>query len=157
EARQGVAEASARNMAEIVKYAKLTTLYAGVVIERNVNLGDLVQSSASGSKGEAIFLVHRIGPVRVFGDWPVHDAGRVVSGKAKAAVRIQALKGEVFEGVVSRSSWSLDAKGRILRAQIDLPNPDGRFRPGMYASAVFSIVHKDAWAVPESALATIDG
>jgi hypothetical protein len=57
---------------------------------------------------------------------------------------------------VRRSSFALDPKGRILRTEIDLPNKDGRLRPGMYAYATITIVHKDVWAVPASALVTKD-
>src|SRR5262249_2854715 len=60
------------------------------------------------------------------------------------------------KGEVKRSSWALDPKGRILRTEIDLPNADGKLRPGMYAYATITVVHKDLWAVPASAIVTKD-
>jgi RND family efflux transporter MFP subunit len=156
QARLKVAEATARNMRETLKYAKLTVPYKGIVIKRNVDLGDLVQSSAGGSKGEPPFIVARMDPVRIFVDVPENDAVLIEDKKTKATVRVQALKGETFTGIVRRSSWALDPLGRILRAEIDVPNPDGRLRPGMYANATITIVHKDVWAVPSSAIITKD-
>jgi RND family efflux transporter MFP subunit len=156
EARLKVAEAAARNMKVIVNYAKLPAPYKGVVVQRNVDLGDLVQSSASGSKGEPIFIVARTDPVRIYVDVPENDAVLIEDKKTKATVRVQALKGEEFQGTVQRSSFALDPKGRILRTEIDLSNPDGRLRPGMYAYATITVVHKDVWAVPASAIVTKD-
>ena len=164
EARLRVAEASARNMKETLKYAKLTAPYEGVVTRRNIDLGDLVKSSASGSKEEPIFIVARMDPVRVIVDVPENDAALIRDEamekddkrKTKATVRVQAIKGEQFKGIVKRSAWALDPKGRILRTQIDLPNPDGKLRPGMYAFASITVIHENVWAVPLSAMVTKD-
>jgi multidrug efflux pump subunit AcrA (membrane-fusion protein) len=139
ESRVRVAEAAAKNMKEIVKYAKLTAPYDGFVVKRNVDLGDLVQPSAGVSKREPLFVFARMDPVRIYVDVPENDAVLIKNG-TKATVRVQALGDEVFEGTVKRSSWSLDPKGRILRTQIDLPNPEGRLRPGMYAYATIIVV-----------------
>jgi RND family efflux transporter MFP subunit len=155
ESRVRVAEATARNMQEILKYAKLPAPYDGVVVKRNVDLGDLIHSSAKGTKGEPVFILARLDPVRIYVDVPENDAVLIKDG-TKAAVRVQALGGEQFQGVVKRSSWALDPRGRILRTEIDLPNPEGRLRPGMYAYATISVVHENVWAVPASAIVTRD-
>ncbi|MEI7687787.1 MAG: efflux RND transporter periplasmic adaptor subunit, partial [Planctomycetota bacterium] len=154
-ARLRVAEASSRNMREILKYAKLTAPYAGVVVKRNIDLGHLVQ--ASGGKSEPVFVVARMSPVRIFVDVPENDAGLIKEDEAektKVAIRVQAIKGEEFKGTVKRTSWALDPKSRILRTEIDLPNLEGKLRPGMYAFAIVSVVHKDVWAVPAAAIVT---
>ena len=163
EARLRVAEATARNIKETVKYAKLTAPFKGVVIKRNVDLGDLIKLS----KEEPVFVVARMDPVRVFVDVPENDAVLIkdeveekkekdVEKKTKVVVRVKAIKGEHFQGVVKRSPWAVDPKGGILRTQIDLPNPDGKLRPGMYAYASITVVHKNVWAVPLSAVVTKD-
>jgi HlyD family secretion protein len=144
-ARLQVAEASSRNTREILKYAKLTAPYAGVVVKRNIDRGYLVQ--AASAKSEPAFVVARMNPVRVFVD--VSEAE-----KTNVAIRVQAIKGEEFKGVVKRTSWALDPKSRILRAEIDLPNPDGKLRPGMYAYGIIAVVHKDAWGAPAAAIVT---
>jgi HlyD family secretion protein len=45
----------------------------------------------------------------------------------------------------------------MLRAEIDLPNPDGRLKPGMYAYAEVFLEHPGARALPTAAVTTIDG
>jgi multidrug efflux pump subunit AcrA (membrane-fusion protein) len=73
---------------------------------------------------------------------------------ARPVVRVQALGGEEFRGQVKRSAWALDPKGRMLRTEIDLPNPGGRLRPGMYAYAAITVEHTGVLAVPAAAVAT---
>jgi multidrug efflux pump subunit AcrA (membrane-fusion protein) len=65
-------------------------------------------------------------------DVPEPDAVSVVEGMP-ARVCVHALKHQIIEGKVTRSSWSLDPKSRTLRVEIDLPNPQGQLRPAMYA------------------------
>jgi hypothetical protein len=63
------------------------------------------------------------------------------------------VNGEGFPGKVTRSAWALDPKGgRTLRTEIDLKNPGGRLRPGMYAIASLAVEHAGVLAVPASAL-----
>ena len=62
-----------------------------------------------------------------------------------------------FEGKVTRTSWTLDAKNRTLRTEIDVPNPEGTLRPGLYAYATIIVEeHPDALSVPTSALVRQD-
>lgn len=155
EAKLKVAEAAAKTMSEVLAYATLKAPFDGVITRRNVDTGHFVQSSAAGSKSEPLFLVTRMHPVRVYVDIPENDA-TLIENKTKAVVRVQAIKGEQFDGAVKRSSWALDPKSRILRTEIDLPNHDGRLRPGMYAYATLLISHENVWAVPASAVVSKD-
>ena len=74
-----------------------------------------------------------------------------------ATIRVQALKGLEFTGQVTRSAWALDAKSksRTLKTEIDLPNADGKLRPGMYVSNVtITVEHKNVFTLPLSAIVT---
>ena len=44
----------------------------------------------------------------------------------RVLIRLQAIAGRNFEGKVTRTSWTLDAKNRTLRTEIDVPNPRAR-------------------------------
>ena len=67
--------------------------------------------------------------------------------------RLQALKGKTVEGKVTRTAWALDPKTRTLRVEIDIPNPGGKLRPGLYASAtVIAEEHEGVLTVPTTAL-----
>ena len=63
------------------------------------------------------------------------------------------MKGKTVEGTVTRTSWSLDPRTRTLRVEIDIPNPGGTLRPGLYAYAtVIAEEHKDVLTVPATAV-----
>jgi RND family efflux transporter MFP subunit len=151
QARLRVYQADERRMAALVAYAKLRAPFAGFVTGRGVDAGHLVQPAPPGGGGKPVFMVSRIDPVRIFVDVPEEDAV-LITDRTPAKVRVQALKGESFEGHVRRSAWALDPKARTLRTEIDLPNPGGRLRPGMYAFARITVTGKNVLAVPASAV-----
>jgi RND family efflux transporter MFP subunit len=153
EARQRVAQADERYEAELLRYRQLRAPFNGVIVRRNVDPGHLLQAAASGAKGEPVFVVAMTDTVRIFVDVPENDAV-LVADDTEAVVSVQALKGEQFKGLVTRSAWALDPKARTLRTEIDVRNPDGRLRPGMYAYAVITVAHKNVLALPVAAVVT---
>jgi RND family efflux transporter MFP subunit len=127
--------------------------YDGVVTRRHVDVGDLTEP---GSHGEPLFVVARDDVVRITVSVPEMYATEVEKGD-RVLIRLQALPGRDFEGKVTRTSWTLDAKNRTLRTEIDVPNLDGKLRPGLYAYAnVVVDEHADALSVPTSALVRED-
>src|SRR5207248_2826001 len=58
-----------------------------------------------------------------------------------------------FPGKVTRTSWSLNAKERTLRAEVDLPSDD-ILLPGMYAYVSLRGKFADRLTVPAAALLT---
>lgn len=52
-----------------------------------------------------------------------------------ATVTLDALAGRVFHGSVSRTSESETINDRLMRVEIDLDNPDGFLRDGMFGRA----------------------
>ena len=92
--------------------------------------------------------------MRVFVDVPEMDAP-LVDVNDEAVVRVQSLEGESFSGRVTRTSWTLAPATRTLRTEVDLPNADGKLRPGMYAQVTIVLVeHENACVVPASAVVT---
>src|SRR5262249_33152115 len=149
-ARQGVAEADRRRMAALVSYAKIRAPFAGIVTKRNVDTGAFLQP-APGSKADPLLVVARTDKVKVFVDVP-ETAAPLVSNGAQARIRVQALGEREFSGVVTRTSWALDPKARTLRAEIDLPNPAGKLRPGMYAYVTLTLQSEKVLTLPRSAV-----
>jgi hypothetical protein len=64
---------------------------------------------------------------------------------------VRAFRDEPITGSVTRTSWALNVKSRTLRAEIDLPNPESRLLPGMYAYARVVIERPKVLALPASA------
>jgi HlyD family secretion protein len=49
------------------------------------------------------------------------------------------LPGRTFEGKVARNSVALDAASRTMLAEVDVPNPDGALRTGLYVNVDFGV------------------
>jgi multidrug efflux pump subunit AcrA (membrane-fusion protein) len=158
-----VGEATEQRYAALYAYTQLNAPYDGIVVVRNANTGDFVQPAAGDKsaptaavgggevQGEPIYVVARTDLVRVFVDVPEMDANHVARG-TEAHVRVQALDDADFTATVTRSSWALNSQTRTLRAEIDLPNPDARLLPGMYAYAEVVITRADVMTLPLGAI-----
>jgi RND family efflux transporter MFP subunit len=144
--RLAFAEADSDRVAALVRYTDIRAPYDGVVIRRHVHTSDFLQAS-----GSPVLTIAMIDPVRIMVDVPESAADRIAKG-TKATVRIQALRGAEFTGVVAREPWALDATHRSLRVEIDLPNPEGRIRPGNYAYAAIPVEVPDVFVIPHTAL-----
>jgi HlyD family secretion protein len=144
-----VARFDAQRIQAMRSYATIVAPYDGVVTRRNVDVGDL---TAPGIQGQALFTVARDDLVRIAVSVPEMYA-TAVDPRDRVLIRLQALAGKDFEGKVTRTSWTLDAKNRTLRTEIDVPNPGGTLRPGLYAYATVIVEeHPDVLTVPATAV-----
>ncbi len=157
--------ASAKRIEAWVGYITLAAPFDGVIVARNANTFDFVQPgtgdptadprspyrSPSGNSAP-IYVVDRTDIVRIFVDIPEQDANYVMSGP-RPPCWSRAIRDEPIKGTVTRTSWALNVKSRTLRAEIDLPNPDSKFLPGMYAYANVVIERPGVRAVPMTATA----
>lgn len=148
----GAAEAERGRMAALLSYAKLPSPLDGVVTRRHINTGDFVQPATTG-KGDPLYVVERRDIMRVFVEVPEADAVWVGKG-AGARVRIPVLQGQEFVSQVVRTSYALDRTAHTLLTEIDLPNPEDRLRPGMYAYTTITSERSNVLTVPASAIVT---
>jgi RND family efflux transporter MFP subunit len=152
QARLQVAQADQRRLQALADYTQIKAPYAGIVFKRFIDVGHFIQPAASGgAKGEPMFVVVQTNPVRVFVDVPETDSVWISDG-LKAGLRVAALPGRDFDGTVTRSGFALDTKTRTLRTEIDIPNPKGELRPGMYAYATIHVEHPQTWTLPATAV-----
>jgi multidrug efflux pump subunit AcrA (membrane-fusion protein) len=147
EARRDVARAEARRLEALVGYGRIAAPFDGVVTHRSVSPGDFV--GAAGKLG--LFRVARVDPVRVVVHVPEADAGQVREGQ-DVRLALPALTHPPITGKVARTSWSLEPGSRTLRTEIDVPNPEGQLRPGMYVNAGITLTMPEGWTVPAAAV-----
>jgi HlyD family secretion protein len=149
-ARLQNAQADRSRQKALLDYTRIRAPYAGVVTERNVVRGDFVQP-AGAAAARPLLAVARTDVVRIFVDVPEMESPLVEAGHA-ARVNVQALPDRSVEGKVTRTGWALGAN-RTLRTEIDLPNPKGLLRPGMYATAHIVLEERpDVLVLPLSAV-----
>jgi HlyD family secretion protein len=148
-AKVQVAQAEEGRLSAMLDYTKVRAPYDGVITTRNIHTGHFL----TGAGVKPLFVIARMDIVRILVDVPEADAMFVADG-VPARIRFQMIKEQEFEAKVTRSSWSLDAQARTLRTQIDLPNPQGRLRPGMYAYVNFQTQSPSGFTLPASAVIT---
>jgi HlyD family secretion protein len=153
QSRVAAAEAEARRVEAMVGYATIRAPYDGIVTGRFVHTGHLLQPS--NGRSEPVLSVARIDKVRVVVDLPEGIAGRLSKGM-KVKVRVPNLRNVEIDGEITRTSWALNPDVHTLKAEIDLPNPDRKLRPGMYAQVAIPMESSDAFVVPTSAITYLD-
>jgi RND family efflux transporter MFP subunit len=110
-------------------YQSVVAPFDGVVTQRNVDIGSLVQADAT--SGTFMFTVMHNDVIRVQIYVPQDAAFSLKPGVA-ANVRVPELPGRSFPGAVTRLANALQPGSRTLLTEIDVPNPDGALTPGSY-------------------------
>jgi RND family efflux transporter MFP subunit len=160
EARGRLDTARARQ-AEIeaqMTYATIEAPFDGVVTSRTIDPGDMVYQASSPKGGDQPLLrVAKLDVIRVKTSVPERDSAWVDVGD-RATVAFDALAGTVFAGEVARISEALDPGTRTMLVEIDLPNDDGRIRPGYYGQTRIVLENREGvLALPTAAVRMDDG
>ena len=117
-------------------YALVVAPFDGVITQRNVDVGSLVQGDVTG--GTFIFEMQQKDVIRVWVYVP-QDAAFGVAPGVDAIVRVPELPNREFNGKVTRIADAQQSGTRTLLTEIDLPNPDGVLRAGVYCTVELKI------------------
>jgi RND family efflux transporter MFP subunit len=135
----------------LLAYSQVIAPFNGVVAQRLVNRGDLVQAATT-TRTTPLFKVQRIDTIRVFCDVPENEVPHLRVGD-RATVKPFGLAASPIVGTVTRFAFRLDAETRNMRTEIDLPNAEERLYPGMYAEVSLEMdQHPNVLTVPASAI-----
>jgi len=127
-----VAQANLNRLTEMQGYLSVRAPFAGVITQRNVDVGALVT--------EGNTLLYRIAQsdrLRIYVNVPQADSTGVHIGQV-AKITIVDLPAHEFVGTVTRTANSLDPTSRTLLTEVQVPNPAGLLLPGMYAQVDFT-------------------
>ena len=131
-------------------YASVAAPFDGVITQRNVDVGSLVQGNAN--TGTFMFEIMQKNVIRVWVYVPQDSAFGVAPG-VDAIVRVPELPDREFSGKVTRISDALQSGTRTLLTEIDIPNPDGALPPGIYCSVELKVPRKTpSFIIPAEAL-----
>jgi RND family efflux transporter MFP subunit len=117
-------------------YALVIAPFDGIITQRNVDVGSLVQGNATG--GTFMFEIMQKDVIRVWVYVPQNAAFGVVPG-IDAVVRVPELPDREFPGTVTRIADAQQSGTRTLLTEIDLPNRDGALRSGVYCMVELKI------------------
>jgi multidrug efflux pump subunit AcrA (membrane-fusion protein) len=136
EANVQAATADMHRLQALLQYTKIVAPFDGVVTRRFINPGDLVQAATSTRPTTPLFTCMKLDVVRVFADVPEASATTIRQGWP-VQVRLYGPAAQTISGRVTRIASALDSATRTMRVEIDLPNPDEKLLPGMYAQVSF--------------------
>jgi Cu(I)/Ag(I) efflux system membrane fusion protein len=118
---------------------------SGVIAELGAREGMTV------SAGATLFRIAGIGTVWVVAEVPEGQAGMLVPGE-RVEARVPAYPADVFTGRVSAILPEVNPTTRTVRARVEVANPTGKLKPGMYATLMLSPRVKEGLLVPSEAV-----
>lgn len=136
-----------RRSGEPVRSLTLTAPAKGTVMEKPAVVGMRFQP------GDLLFKTADLSQLWVMAQVAERDLGAVQVGQP-ARIMLKAFPNAAFAGKVGFIYPDLDVATRTARVRIDLPNPDGRIRAGLYADVTIEAPASAApvLAIPASAI-----
>ena len=124
---------------------------AGVVVERHATRGENV------SPDDTLFIVADLSRVWVIGRVYEQQVAQVASGM-NATLTLNAYPGRTWTGTVDFVGATLDESTRTLPIRVEIDNPDGLLRPGLFGSLRLASGQPTSTSVvvPLSAVQTVD-
>lgn len=117
-------------------YQQVVAPFDGVITQRNVDVGSLVQADAT--SGTFMFTLMQGNVIRTQVYVPQDEAFGLHPG-ADAVIRVPEIPDRTFTGKVTRIADALQPGSRTLLTEIDIPNPDGVLTPGIYCTVELHI------------------
>lgn len=143
-----ISEAQINEILRTGRTRRTLTLHSpvsGIVTEKKVLRGQAVQP------GEQLYTIADLSEVWIEAELREADAGTVTEG-TPATVEFAAFPGRPLAGRVEYVYPTLQQEARTMKARIAVPNPDGRLKPGMYATVRLRASSRTAITAPSSAV-----
>lgn len=142
------AQAGVHRLEELLKFARITAPFAGVVTARRLDVGQLVTAGSS----VELYRLAQVDVLRVFVRVPQAASAAMVPGLA-AEVLLDGKGTQPLPARVVRTAGALDVASRTLLTELELPNPEHRVLPGGFAQVRFTGFAREVpLAVPANTL-----
>jgi len=148
-------QASLKQFEEQLSYTTITAPIDGVVLSRDVEVGDAVSSIlVLGSGATLVMTLGDTSEVYVKGKVDESDIGKVYLGQP-ARIRVETFKDKTFTGHVTKISPMGVEKDNVttFEVRVSINNPGGELKAEMTANAEIILdEHHNVLMIPESAL-----
>ena len=147
--RNGVASAQANlaRLQQMQSYRMVKAPFDGVITQRNVDTGALVNAGST-----LMFRIAQTATLRTYVNVPQEYADSIHPGEP-AILAVSNLPGKRFTGFVARTANALDPASRTLLVEVHVPNAAGALLPGMYAQVTLTQSRRDPpLLIPSDAL-----
>lgn len=148
----GLSEQAFGNLTHAPSHYFLTAPGAGVVIEKEISQGEVVEPA------KKVLTISDLSTVWVLLNIHEKDLARV-KPSASVKIYIEAYPGEVFAGKIAYIGNIIDPQSRTLPVRVEVANPQRRLKPGMFATAeiVTGMSSGLAIMIPASAVQKVEG
>jgi len=130
---------------QIYPFIALRASRSGILISRNVNPGELVDST------KELFTIADLSKVWLVGDIYERDLERVHL-KQLVQVTLDSIPDRTFDGRVSFIDTMLDPQARTLQIHSEVYNHQLLLKPNMFARVAIQLGQKKALTIPSTAL-----
>jgi len=144
-------QADVDRLQAFAQFKHVTAPYAGTIVERRIDIGNLVTAGSSSST-TSLYRIAQDDPIRVFVDIPQSAAADLMKVGVPATISTGDTSGHTIAAHVTRTSDAIDPKARTFRAELDIPNPDRRLVAGLYVQVGFKLQDSGMSQVPAAAL-----
>ena len=132
------AQANVKRLEELQSFERVYAPFAGVITQRNVDVGNLINAGNGGAATKEMFDLAQTNPLRVYVSVPQTYAPSMHAG-LKACLTLTEFPGKKFCGQVVRTANSIDPSTRTMVTEVDVPNPAGTLLQGEYAQVSFGV------------------
>jgi len=144
-------QADVDRLSAFEQFKRVTAPYTGTITERRIDIGNLVTAGSSGDT-TLLYRMAQDDPIRIFVDVPQSAAPDLMKIGIPAKILIGAASSPSISGAITRTSDAIDPRARTFRAELDIPNPDGRLVSGEYVQVAFDLQNNGMSQVPAAAL-----
>jgi RND family efflux transporter MFP subunit len=145
QANLAAAEANFQRLRQLEDFKRVVAPFSGVITRRNVDVGDLIDSS------RPLFTLSQTDPLRVFISVPQAYAQLIKAGQQVVVTQAE-LAGQRFAGQVARTAASIDAATRTMQVEVALPNHSGSLLPGAYVQVSLPLQMSKSLVAPTNTL-----
>jgi HlyD family secretion protein len=151
----GQDRANLKQLEEQLSYTDIESPLDGVVLSRDVEMGDAVSSIlVLGSSATLVMTLGDTSSVYVKGKVDESDIGKVYLGQP-ARIKVESFKDKTFNGVVTKISPMGVEKDNVttFEVRVSINNPGGELKAEMTANAEIILEeHKSVLQIPEGAI-----
>ena len=151
----GQDQANLKQLEEQLSYTDIVSPIDGVVLSRDVEMGDAVSSIlVLGSSATLVMTLGDTSSVYVKGKVDESDIGKVYLGQP-ARIKVESFKDKTFNGVVTKISPMGVEKDNVttFEVRVSINNPGGELKAEMTANAEIILEeHKNVLQIPEGAI-----
>jgi len=156
-ARVNAAEQNVKNFEALIRFKTIVAPFDGVVIARNINVGNYVNKEASSGEGSSgairdLFTVADVSRLRLFVSVP-EAFGPFLQPGLTADVTVPQLPNRHFTGKFLTVARGFDVSTRTAITVFEIDNEDGALWPGSYATVRLTApVDRKVLTIPTTSL-----